>query len=126
MTVAFQTAPLNSPKPPTMTTAREEYRPSEFPAPSASLRRPKPLYGSYEDLEPKERGHQEDDVDEHYSRSEMKARAGQFAQAFAGAFNFSVDPGVTLKAGSILAPIQAQVEHGIKVPAKKTRARKSK
>lgn len=124
MTTAFQTTPLTAPKPPLMTTvAHEEPRYAPEPlAPPAPLRRPKPLYGSYEDAE---RGGQPDDTDEHYSRDQVNRRASQLSQAFAGAFNFSVDPGVTLKAGSILAPVQAQAEQGSQAP-RKTRAKKIK
>lgn len=122
MTTAFKTAPLNEPRPPTMTTARENQYVESQPAP-APLRRPKPLYGSYEDLEPQNRN-QDDDTDEHYSRSQMKARASQFAQAFAGAFNFSVEPGTTVKAGEFLAPVQAAAEKGASAPKKRVRKAK--
>ena len=123
MTTAFQTTPLTAPKPPLMTTvAHEEPRYTPEPV-AAPLRRPKPLYGSYEDAE---RGGQPDDTDEHYSRDQVARRASQLSQAFAGAFNFSLaDEGTSIKAGSILAPIQAQAERGSQ-GAKKTRARKVK
>lgn len=121
MASAFQTAPLNAPKPPTMTTAREEYRPQESAPP---LRRPKPIYGSYEGD-----SSQPDNVDERYSRDEVDYRAGQLSQTLAGAFNFSLnDEGTSMKLGSLSNVREAftQVDAVAKSGPKKTRARKSR
>jgi len=121
MTVAFQTAPLNAPKPPTMTTAREEYRPQESAPP---LRRPKPIYGSYEGG-----SSQPDNVDERYSRDEVDFRAGQLSQTLAGAFNFSLnDEGTSMKLGSLSNVREAfsQVDAAEKSGVKKTRMRKGR
>ncbi len=111
MTTAFKAPALTSPKPPTMTTAHAQ----DNSEPVIPLRRPKPLYGSYEgDSRP-------DDDDDHYSKDRMQARASQLASRFAGAFNFSVESGTSIKAGSILAPIEAQMKGQASAPAKKTR-----
>ena len=123
MTTAFTTVPLNEPKPPLMTTVAHE-PPVVAPTP---LRRPKPLYGTYEDTENDRQGNQGDDVDDHYSRDRVQARASQLAQSFGGAFNFSLaDVGTTVRAGEILAPLQAQAGSQPQTQAKKTRARKAK
>lgn len=113
MTTAFKAPALTSPKPPTMTTAHAR---EEIEEPAAPLRRPKPLYGSYEGD-----SRSDDDDDERYSKDRMQARASQLASRFAGAFNFSVESGTTIKAGSILAPIEAQIKGEAAAPAKKTR-----
>jgi hypothetical protein len=123
MTVAFQTAPLNEPKPPTMTTAREEYRPPE-PVVNTPLRRPKPIYGSYEGG-----SSQPDNVDERYSRDEVDFRASQLSQTLAGAFNFSLnDEGTSMKLGSLSNVREAfsQVDAAEKGRVKKTRMRKGR
>lgn len=123
MTVAFRTAPLNEPKPPTMTTAREEYRQPE-PVYQSPLRRPKPVYGTYEGG-----SSQPDNVDERYSRDEVDYRAGQMSQTLAGAFNFSLnDEGTSMKLGSLSNVREAfsQVDAAEKSAPKKTRARKGK
>jgi len=123
MTTAFRTAPLNEPKPPTMTTAREEYRPPE-PVYQSPLRRPKPVYGTYEGG-----SSQPDNVDERYSRDEVDFRASQMSQTLAGAFNFSLnDEGTSMKLGSLsnVRGAFTQVDAAEKSAPKKTRARKGK
>lgn len=117
MTVAFASAPT----PPSIHVTMA----GSTPPPSTSsvpLRRPKPLYGSYE-------GASEDSderiSEDHYNKGEVKARASQLASLFGGAFNFTVEEGTTIKAGTILAPIQAQALAGGDKKVRKPRVRKS-